>query len=217
MATRSNVRFCFRKSKKSGEESELNWWDLSGSLRFVLPIAASRSGDGNGSGFNNTALTTLKMAVFAPIPSARVSTATRVNPGDFRSWRKASFRSFMLLGAQSLNRVDTCSAARREQTRRQCDRREQNCCAAEQHWVVRRNLIELRRDQPAERERRNNAEREPAHHWLQSRAHDELQDIACLRPERHADADLPGSLLDSVSDCAVNPDPGETHGHSPTT
>ena len=71
---------------------QLNRWDLSGSLRFVLPIATSRFGDGNGSGFNNTALTTLKIAVFAPIPSARVSTATRVNPGDLRSWRKASFK-----------------------------------------------------------------------------------------------------------------------------
>src|SRR5207244_1756069 len=165
-------------------------------------------------GLNNTALTTLKMAVFAPIPSASVSTATRANPGDLRSWRKASLKSFMLLGAQSLNRVDTCGTARWEQTRHQCDRREQNCCAAEQHWIVRRNLIELRRDQLAERERRNNAEHEPAHHRLHSLAHDESQDIACLRPERHADADLPGSLLDSVSDCAVNPDAGEEQSDS---
>ncbi len=31
----------------------------------------------------------LKMAVFAPIPSARVTTATKVKPGDLWSWRKA--------------------------------------------------------------------------------------------------------------------------------
>ena len=35
------------------------------------------------------ALTTLKMAVLAPMPSARVTTATTVNPGLFRSMRKA--------------------------------------------------------------------------------------------------------------------------------
>ncbi len=35
----------------------------------------------------------LKMAVFAPIPSARVSTATAVKPGAFNSWRRAKRRS----------------------------------------------------------------------------------------------------------------------------
>ena len=38
-------------------------------------------------------MTTLKIAVFAPIPSARVSTATAVKPGFFSSWRKAKRRS----------------------------------------------------------------------------------------------------------------------------
>ncbi len=35
------------------------------------------------------------MAVFAPMPRARVSTATAVKPGFFRSWRKANLRSFI--------------------------------------------------------------------------------------------------------------------------
>src|SRR5207302_155717 len=39
--------------------------------------------------------TTLKMAVFAPIPSASVSTATAVKPGFFSNWRKANFKSFI--------------------------------------------------------------------------------------------------------------------------
>src|SRR5262249_36391516 len=102
----------------------LYWWDLSGSFRFVLPTATSRSGDGNGSGFNNTALTTLKMAVFAPIPSASVTTATRVNPGDLRSWRKASFKSFMLFGAQSLNYINARSPRRGQHRRDYCDRQQ---------------------------------------------------------------------------------------------
>ena len=38
---------------------------------------------------------TLKIAVFAPIPSASVRMAIRVKPGDFRSWRSAKRRSFM--------------------------------------------------------------------------------------------------------------------------
>src|SRR6266446_1227338 len=35
------------------------------------------------------------MAVFAPMPSASVSTATAVKPGFFSSWRKANLRSFI--------------------------------------------------------------------------------------------------------------------------
>ena len=36
-----------------------------------------------------------EMAVFAPMPSASVSTATAVKPGFFNNWRKANLRSFM--------------------------------------------------------------------------------------------------------------------------
>src|SRR6476620_5474655 len=75
-------------------------------------MATRRSGDGNGSGFNNTALTTLKMAVFAPIPSASVSTAIKVNPGDLRSWRRANVTSFISFGAKRLNYIDARGACR---------------------------------------------------------------------------------------------------------
>src|SRR2546426_11249182 len=55
----------------------------------------SRSAAGNGNGRSSTPLTTLKMAVFAPMPIASVSTATAVKPGFFSSWRKAYFKSFI--------------------------------------------------------------------------------------------------------------------------
>jgi hypothetical protein len=38
-----------------------------------------------------------KMAVVAPIPNAKMSTAVKANPGDFRSCRKTSFRSERIL------------------------------------------------------------------------------------------------------------------------
>jgi hypothetical protein len=41
------------------------------------------------SGLSSTALTTEKMAVFAPTPSATASTATTVKPGLFSSTRDA--------------------------------------------------------------------------------------------------------------------------------
>ena len=47
-----------------------------------------------GSGRNSTAFTTLKMAVFAPIPSASVSTATMLNAGLRRSRRTPYRRSW---------------------------------------------------------------------------------------------------------------------------
>jgi hypothetical protein len=43
----------------------------------------SRSGAGNGKDFSSTPFTTEKMAVFAPMPSASVTTATSVKPGFF--------------------------------------------------------------------------------------------------------------------------------------
>ena len=54
----------------------------------------------------------LKIAVFAPIPSASVRTAIAVNPGDLRSWRKANFKSIHgSLRSQRDDRIDTRSAA----------------------------------------------------------------------------------------------------------
>ena len=42
-----------------------------------------------------------KIAVLAPIPSARVNTAVSVNPGDFSNCRNANFRSFSIPGLLS--------------------------------------------------------------------------------------------------------------------
>jgi hypothetical protein len=48
----------------------------------------SRVGSGKGSGRKSMASTTLNMAVFAPIPSASVTTAMAAKPGDLPSTRK---------------------------------------------------------------------------------------------------------------------------------
>ena len=52
-----------------------------------------RSGSGNGTGFSSTALTTEKIAVFAPMPSARAATAAIVKLGLCRNVRSEYFRS----------------------------------------------------------------------------------------------------------------------------
>ena len=56
---------------------------------LLSQIRTSWSGSANGSGLSITALTTLKMAVLAPTPSASVRAATAVNPGLLRSARAA--------------------------------------------------------------------------------------------------------------------------------
>src|SRR5437773_11047107 len=174
------------------------------------------SASGYGSGRSRTALTMLKMAVLAPMPSASVRTATKVNPGDLRSWRRANFRSFILFGAQCLNGVDKCGAARRDQTRHQCGDGQYNCGGTEQKWIVWRNLIKLSSDQPTERECRNDSDDQADNHRSHSLIHNQTQHVAGLSAERHAHADFAGALLDAVRDRAVNSngreeerDPGE--------
>src|ERR1043166_9135495 len=83
------------------------------------------SGFSKGRPFKNRSLIKLKMAVFMPMPSARVSTASRVKAGDLSSWRSAKRRSIMRifdfrfsifdlrksLGAQSEKWIDARRAA----------------------------------------------------------------------------------------------------------
>src|SRR4029434_8404520 len=83
-------------------------------------MRTSCSGFSKGSGLRRTASKTVKMAVLAPIPSARVRTAIRVNPGDFLSSRRAkrksvSIRSMFVrqsFGVQRDDRIDAAGAPR---------------------------------------------------------------------------------------------------------
>src|SRR4029453_6317451 len=61
------------------------------------PTITSCSGAWYGNGRNRTALTMLKIAVFAPIPKLSVSTAISVNPGYLRSIRPLYRRSCQIV------------------------------------------------------------------------------------------------------------------------
>ena len=69
---------------------------LSGGLEVLR--YTTRAGSATGSDRSSTAFMTLKTAVLAPMPSARVSTQTRVKPGVFLSWRNAYLRSLASVG-----------------------------------------------------------------------------------------------------------------------
>src|SRR6266550_5821191 len=74
------------------------------------------SGSENGRPRRKRSCIKLKMAVFIPMPRASVITASDVNPGDLRSWRRAKRRSFISFSAQSLNGIDMRGAPRRKKT-----------------------------------------------------------------------------------------------------
>src|SRR5437764_10903790 len=59
----------------------------------MLTTSWGRSGIGER---NTTPLINAKMAELTPIARARVRTATLVNPGDLRSWRKANLKSWIM-------------------------------------------------------------------------------------------------------------------------
>src|SRR5690348_11656185 len=61
--------------------------------RTLSPILHNSCGFATGSDFSITWCTSVKIAVVAPIPSARVITAVVVTPGAFRSCRSASRKS----------------------------------------------------------------------------------------------------------------------------
>src|SRR5437867_7362407 len=97
-----------------------------------------------GRGRSSTAFTTLKIAVLAPMPRARVSTATAVKPGFFSSWRKANFRSFI---PQRLHRIDLRRAPRRQPAGKQSSGDQKHDDACECQRVRRRDAVELARDE----------------------------------------------------------------------
>src|SRR5437016_3778112 len=72
-----------------------------------------RAASGYGSGRSRTALTMLKIAVFAPMPSARVRIATAANAGFLVNCRSARRKLFI---AKRNHWIDTSGAARRNKT-----------------------------------------------------------------------------------------------------
>jgi len=60
----------------------------------VFMKTTTRSASGMATGFSSTALTTEKIAVFAPMPSVSAATAATVNAGLCTNIRRECLRSF---------------------------------------------------------------------------------------------------------------------------
>src|SRR5881296_821380 len=111
----------------------------------------TRDGSLNGRPRRNRSLIKLKIAVFSPMPTASVKTATQVNAGDLRSWRSANFTSLILFGSQRGNWIDVCGTACREQTRHQCADGKQYRNDHEREMISRTNSVEDCRETTRER------------------------------------------------------------------
>src|SRR6266576_2423005 len=175
-------------------------------------MCTTRPGSLNGRPRKNRSLIKLKMAVFSPIPSASVITARKVKPGDLRSWRRANRRSFISLCAQSFDWIDMRSAACRNQTSEQRRECQHDRGRAEQQWIVRRNLVKLRRQQTTDGKCSSQTNNQTKDYGIHSLPHNQTQHICRLRAERHAHTNLTGALLDGVSDGAINSNDREEQG-----
>src|SRR6266545_6753241 len=121
--------FLSRNSRKTGYEKGI---PRPGCPGAEGDTATNSSGCLIGSVFSKTASSKLKMAVFAPIPSASVSTATAVKPGFLSNWRKANLRSFI---AQCFHRIYSCRPACRQPAGQQGYGRKQERDSNEGHWI----------------------------------------------------------------------------------
>src|SRR6266571_3499815 len=104
-------------------------------------MRTTRSGSENGKPRRKRSCIKLKMAVFMPMPSASVSTATIVNPGDLRSWRRAKRKSFMSLCAQSLNGIDMGGTARRKKTGKERGGGQHHARNERGEWIAWTNFV----------------------------------------------------------------------------
>src|SRR3982751_3886170 len=170
-----------------------------------------RDGSLNGSPRRKRSLIKLKIVVFRPIPSARVTIAMKVKAGDLRSWRKANFKSFMSLGAQGLNRIDARGAPRRNQTRRgrnQCEH-SRNCEINERIERVdfEKDVLQCSRSEDSEKQCRAAAAKNKTDDQLpRALGHDHSKNSARVRAQSHANAKFLRALIHGKTHHTVKSD-----------
>src|SRR6266704_6728171 len=74
----------------------------------------------------------LNKAVFAPMPSAGVSSAATAKPGFFSNWRKTNLRSFI---TQCLHRIDFSRSASGQPAGQQRDSKHEHRNGGERQWI----------------------------------------------------------------------------------
>ncbi len=173
-------------------------------------------------------MTTLKMAVFAPIPSASVSSATTVNPGFFRKVRSAnrmlscinvsivrrsSYQSLVVsvsFAAHIRSRRSATSGSTR--MARRAGIQVATSATTPSTAITPPNVIgsvtthpeQQRLQQPRHRQRRRGADGETGTDEAETAPQHQPQDFTGVGSQRHADANLLRSPRDVLRQHAVD-------------
>src|SRR5205823_8794469 len=150
------------------------------------------------------------MAVFAPIPKARVITAIAVNPGFFSSIRRPYLTSCPSVCIASFQlyreRPDASFIAKRNQwvhartpprgqiTRREGNQSKQKRRSDKCRWIIWCDLIELGGKRPSRAQRNEHAHRNTDQRQLQSVADDHAHHLRRTCSQGHSSSDLMDSL-----------------------
>src|SRR6478736_2877328 len=144
----------------------------------------------------------LKIAVFAPIPSASVKIATDVNPGDLRSWRRAKRMSFNMevirssrsFGSQRDDRIDTRGAASWHAAGNQGDEHQRNYGCHHSPGIDCAHVVKQRHQRAAGSNRTDQSNSDADCNQRHALAEHELENVCALRAERHANPELASAL-----------------------
>src|SRR6266487_1089386 len=151
----------------------------------------SSCGFRTGSDRSMSVLMTVKIAEFAPMPTASVSTTTAVKPGFFSNWRKANLKSFI---TQCLHGIDLGRAPRRQPTRQHRYDCEQHRHAGERHGINRADAVEEAQDKSCRAQRTDQTDSGPNHGQLQALADHERKHAHPLCAQGNPQPNLARSL-----------------------
>src|SRR5687768_8199885 len=150
------------------------------------------------------ALTKLNIAVFAPMPSASVRTATLVKPGFLHNCRKAKRRSFI---TQSFHGIDVRSTAGGNEARRSRNDHEQEHHAQERDWVgaCYPKQIQLALKHACRRKAANDSDYDSNGNQSATGAEDQAQDINALGTQSDAHTNLAGAHRNEIGENTIDP------------
>src|SRR5262245_44629018 len=148
----------------------------------------------------STPRTSVKMAALAPMPKASVMITTNVNPGDFRSCRRAKRMSFNMdlsFGSQRDDWIDARCSASRHAASDQSHEHQRNYGRDHSSGIDSPDVVKQRHQRAAGSDRTYKSDSNADCNQRHALTENKLEDIRALRTERHANAQLAGALGDS--------------------
>src|SRR4029434_4717063 len=145
----------------------------------------------------STPRTSVKMAALAPMPRASVIITTNVNPGDFRSCRKAKRMSFTMalsFGSQRDDWIDARCAASRHAACDQSNEHQRDYGRDHGSGIDCTDVVEQRHQHAARSKRTDQSDSDPNCYQRHALAKHELENVCALRAKRHANPEFASAL-----------------------